>query len=150
MNLFNIFRLGEDKADFIFRFLFCSIFLGLGFEHLFSDDLIQLLMPQWMIFERFASVICGIVLITGGVMILIGYKIHVAAALLGLFLIVITLLIHGPGLMNVPETLPQDWHWLWDIYQRSNIAKNLCLLGVCFWLLEHEPGKYSLDAYLKR
>jgi len=146
----NIFNIGEDRADFIFRILFCSIFLGLGFEHIFSDELIQRLMPDWIIYDRLASIICGIALITGGLMILIGYRIHLAAALLGLLLIFITAFVHGPGVMHIPESIPENSKWLWDIYQRSNLVKNLCLLGVCFWLLEHEPGKYSLDAILKR
>lgn len=38
---------------------------------------------------------------------------------------------------------------MWDILQRSNFVKNLCLLGVCSNLLHHEPGKLSLAAYHK-
>ena len=28
---------------------------------------------------------------------------------------------------------------------RSNLVKNLCLLGVCVQLGQHVPGRYSLD-----
>ena len=38
----------RDVRDCIFRALFALIFVGLGFEHLFSDDLLQDLMPSWM------------------------------------------------------------------------------------------------------
>ncbi len=32
-----------DISEFLFRILFCIIFIGLGGEHLFKDDLIRLL-----------------------------------------------------------------------------------------------------------
>jgi len=38
--------------------------------------------------------------------------------------------------------------WMWDILQRSNLAKNVCLLGVCIFLWHHTPGKWSAEAYL--
>jgi len=38
----------EDLTEFLFRILFCIIFIGLGAEHLFKDDLIRLLMPAWV------------------------------------------------------------------------------------------------------
>ena len=37
---------------------------------------------------------------------------------------------------------------MWPVLQRSNLAKNLCLLGVCVQLGWHKPGRYSLDAWL--
>jgi uncharacterized membrane protein YphA (DoxX/SURF4 family) len=145
----NILNIGEDRADLVFRILFCSIFIGLGFEHMFSDELIQSMMPNWVVYPRLVSVVCGSVLLIGGFMICAGYKIHLAAAVLGLFLLITTVFVHAVGAMDLPKSLPYDWHWLWEVYQRSSIVKNLCLIGVCFWLLEHEPGKYSLDAYFK-
>ena len=43
---------------------------------------------------------------------------------------------------------PAGWDWLWDLYQRSNFIKNVCLLGGCVHFLYHEPGRYSLQALL--
>ena len=39
--------------------------------------------------------------------------------------------------------------WMWDILQRSNFVKNLCLLSVCFHLLHHKTGKLSLESFLR-
>ena len=67
-----------------------------------------------------------------------------------LFVVAVTALVHAPALLSYPPTLPEGCLWMWDILQRSNFVKNLCLLGVCFHLLHHEPGKLSLAAYLQR
>lgn len=136
--------LSPDLSELIFRILFSLIFLVLGAEHIFRDELIQRMMPEFLPLKRTISIGCGIILVGGGLMIMLGYRIHLAATILGLFLIAVTLAIHAPALLSAPLDLPDEWHWLWDLYQRSNFIKNLCLLGVCFFLLHHEPGKYRL------
>lgn len=143
-------KLSYDLTDVIFRVLFSLIFLGLGLEHLFADDLIQSMMPVWFIGKRLVSVSAGVVLLTGGFSVMLGYKTTAGAVLLGGFLCVVTITIHLPACMVVPPDLPESWHWLWNVYQRSNLVKNLCLLGVCFHLINHEHGCYSLDAILAR
>lgn len=139
------FRLNYDVADLLFRILFSLIFIGLGLEHIFSDELIQNLMPDWLVDKRLVSVIAGVVLLTGGSSLLIGYRVPQAAVVLGVFLIVVTVVIHGPAMLHRPEGLPADWDWLWDVYQRSNFFKNLCLLGVCIYLTHHKVGCFSVD-----
>lgn len=133
-----------DTSDLIFRLLFSLIFIGLGLEHIFSDDLIQGMMPAWLGSKRVLSIIAGVVLLGGGVSVAIGFNVCPAAMLLGGFLIVVTLTIHLPALFHKPANLPADWSWLWDVYQRSNFFKNLCLLGVCFHLTHHRVGKYAI------
>ncbi|MCB0330412.1 MAG: DoxX family protein [Bdellovibrionales bacterium] len=142
-------RFGRDEADLIFRGLFCLIFVGLGAEHLFSDQLIQRLMPEWIPYPRMASIVCGVWLTVWGGLILIGYQVKLAAFALGVFLVIVTVLVHVPGVIMEP-TLPEDVAWMWTILQRSNLAKNLCLLGVCFMLFYHDLGKYSVEHYLGR
>ena len=139
-------KLNYDVTDLIFRILFSLIFLGLGLEHLFSDEMIQSAMPHWLSFKRQLSLVAGILLLTGGLSILLGFYTTWGAILLGGFLTVVTILIHLPGLWSRPENLPDAWRWLWDVYQQSNLVKNLCLIGVCFHLINHRPGRYSLDA----
>ena len=140
--------LSRDVNELIFRLLFSSIFLGLGGEHLVSDELIQNLMPSWAPYPRVISVLCGILLLTGGTMVLVGWRLHLAAYLLGAFLIVVTAVVHLPALFGMPPHLPAESQWMWDILQRSNLVKNLCLLGVCFELGYHRLGRYSLEALL--
>lgn len=147
--IYDVLRVKYDYTDIIFRCMFSLIFLGLGAEHLVQDELIQKLMPEWLPFKRGFSIIAGIILLTGGASIVLGYKTRAGATLLGLFLIAVTLLIHIPGLFIKPN-IHEDTIWIWDILQRSNLVKNLCLLGVCIHLINHRLGKYSLDHYLKK
>lgn len=138
-------RLKYDLAELIFRGLFSLIFIGLGLEHLFADELIQSMMPDWVGNQRVASIGCGLVLVLGGSAVLVGYRVHQAAVLLAAFLLVVTVTIHGPALLYTPLGLPQDWRWLWEVYQRSNFFKNLCLLGVCIYLTHHRVGRFGFD-----
>ena len=141
--------MNRDLADLLFRSLFCLIFVGLGGEHLMSDELIQMLMPAWVPFQRLVSIGCGIWLVSWGGMILLGWGLRWAALALGVFLLIVTLGVHLPGVIGNPPEIHQDCVWMWTILQRTNLVKNLCLLGVCFHLLYHDVGKYSLENYLR-
>ena len=140
-------KVSKDLAEFIFRALFCLIFIGLGGEHLVSDELIQKLMPEWVPMKRTVSILCGLWLMLWGGLILIGYRLRLAAFCLGVFLVLVTCAVHIPGVIMEPKLAP-EYQWMWTVLQRSNLVKNLCLLGVCFHLFYHETGKYSLEAYL--
>ena len=143
-------KFDRDLGEVVFRCLFCIIFLGLGAEHLFSDQLVQLLMPYWLPYKRAVSVACGLWLVGWGTLILLGWQLRRAAFALAAFLVIVTALVHLPGVFATPESIPTECAWLWTILQRSNLVKNLCLFGVCVHLLHHEPGKYSLQSYWNR
>ncbi len=144
-------NISYDISDLIFRVLFSLIFLGLGMEHFFSDHLIQAMMPDWLGgSKRLVSIVTGAILLSGGVSILIGWKVQTSAVLLGIFLLVVTVAIHGPALLHHPTDMPPDWTWVWDVYQRSNFFKNLCLLGVCFHLNHHRVGRFGMDGRKER
>lgn len=143
-------NISKNQADILFRGLFCLIFIGLGAEHLVDDTLIQKLMPAWVPMPHLVSLLSGAWLMLGGLLILLGWQLRFAALWLATFLIIVTVAVHLPGVVTRPIDLPIEWQWTWDILQRTNLVKNLCLLGVCFHLLHHEPGKYSLTHYLKR
>lgn len=140
--------LTDDLSDVAFRWAFSSIFLGLGLEHLFADATIQLLMPAWVPSPRLVSVLCGLILVFGGGLIFVGYRLRFAAFMLALFLILVTAAVHAPGLVGHPTEIPERWVWLWDVLQRSNFVKNLCLFGGCLRLFHYQPGKFSLEAVL--
>lgn len=139
------FRLNYNLADLLFRILFSWIFIALGLEHLFSDELIQTMIPDWIGGKRLISLGAGGVLLGGGLALLAGYRVRMAGALLGGFLILVTVTVHGPALLHVPTELPEDWRWLWEVYQRSNFFKNLCLVGVCIYLTHHRVGRFGFD-----
>jgi uncharacterized membrane protein YphA (DoxX/SURF4 family) len=143
-------RVDADMRDLIFRALFSTIFVGLGCEHLLDDRLIQHLMPGWVQYPVLASRLSGMLLFAGGLSILFGYHLQLGARVLGAFLLVVSLVVHLPGCFIVPASIPEDAAWLWTILQRSNLVKNVCLLGVCVHLTTHEPGRFSLDAWFKR
>ncbi len=143
-------RVDADVRDLIFRGLFSSIFLGLGCEHLLDDHVIQHLMPAWVQYRVLASRASGVLLLFGGLSILIGYRLQLGARLLGAFLAMVTLLVHVPGCFSVPADIPSDSAWLWAVFQRSNLVKNLCLFGVCVHLTTHAPGRFSVDHWRAR
>jgi len=143
-------RVDEGTRDLIFRGLFSTIFLGLGSEHLLDDRLIRHLMPGWIQYPTLASRGSGVILLLGGLSIAAGYRMHLGARLLGLFLLVVTVTVHVPGCFVVPAAIPADAAWIWTVLQRSNLVKNVCLFGVCVHLTTQRPGRYSVDAWLAR
>ena len=143
-------RVSNDTRDLIFRGLFSSIFLGLGSEHLLDDRLIQQFMPTWVGYPLLASRVSGFVLLIGGLSILAGYRMQWGARLLGAFLLVVTSTVHLPGLFHVPAGIPPETAWLWTVFQRSNLVKNLCLFGVCVHLTTLAPGRFSIDGWRAR
>lgn len=143
-------RVDAAMRDLVFRGLFSTIFVGIGSEHLFDDRLIQHFMPGWVRYPALASRASGAILLVGGLSILLGYRIQIGARILGAFLLVVTLAVHVPGCLTVPDTIPGECAWLWIVFQRSNLVKNLCLLGVCVHLTTYAVGRYSLDAWLVR
>lgn len=143
-------RVDSDARDLIFRGLFSTIFLGLGCEHLLDDHMIQHFMPSWVAYPNLASRVSGLILLVGGLSILIGYKMQLGARLLGAFVFVVTLAVHVPGVFRVPPGLSEQSAWLWTVFQRSNLVKNLCLFGVCVHLTTQAPGRFSVDGWLVR
>lgn len=143
--------MSKKLSDVAFRLLFSLIFIGLGAEHAFSDELLQRLMPQWVPLPRLVSIFLGLLLISGGLFIAAGYKLKIAAVLLGAFLVAVTLFVHAPALFSSsgPVLHPGD-QWLWETLQRSNFVKNLCLLGVCIMLPSYPLGEWSLERALDR
>jgi len=117
---------------------------------LFSDELLQHFMPAWVQFPTLASRLSGVVLLAGGLSILVGYRMRLGARVLGAFLIIVTFAVHVPGCFNVPAGIAPDYAWLWTVFQRSNLVKNVCLFGVCVHLTTQAPGRYSVDAWRTR
>jgi uncharacterized membrane protein YphA (DoxX/SURF4 family) len=141
--------MSKDFCDLLFRLLFSFIFLALGAEHILSDGLIQKLMPPWMPAPEVVSILVGVILMVGGICIVLGWRLRFAAVLLGTFVIIVTLAVHLPAVILDPTFVNESNQWMWDILQRSNLAKNLCLLGVCILLWHHKPGRWSLSYKLR-
>ena len=95
------------------------------------------------------SILVGVILMVGGICIVLGWRLRFAAVLLGTFVIIVTLAVHLPAVILDPTFVNESNQWMWDILQRSNLAKNLCLLGVCILLWHHKPGRWSLSYKLR-
>ena len=126
-------QVSKDLCDLLFRILFSMIFMALGSEHILSDGLIQRLMSAWMPAPEVVFILVGLALSVGGICIVLGWQLRFAAVLLGSFVVVVTLAVHVPAVLMKPEFVNESIIWMWDILQRSNLAKNLCLLGVCIF-----------------
>lgn len=140
--------MNRDLVDLLFRVCFSLIFLALGTEHMLSDGLIQKLMPRWMPVPQVISILAGIILSVGGICIVLGWQLRFAAVLLGGFVTAVTVAVHLPALFFNPDFVSPENHWMWDILQRSNLAKNVCLIGVCILLWHYKPGRWSLQNLL--
>ena len=126
-------QVSKDLCDLLFRILFSMIFMALGSEHILSDGLIQRLMSAWMPAPEVVFILVGLALSVGGICIVLGWQLRFAAVLLGSFVVVVTLAVHVPAVLMKPEFVNESIIWMWDILQRSNLAKNLRLLGVCIF-----------------
>lgn len=137
----------SDIRDLSFRLLFSLIFFGLGAEHVSQSTLLKTLMPDWVPFKDFVSAACGLWLLGWGSFVLVGYKIRVASVALGAFVIGVTLLVHLPGVLVTPERIASSCESLWQILQRSNLGKNVCLVGMCLMLFDYQPGLLSFEGW---
>ncbi len=84
-------------------------------------------------------------------MIAVGFRLKWAAIMLGTFLIIVTALVHAPGISAAETPVMHVGDiWMWETLQRSNFVKNICLLGVCIMLPYYQLGDWALDSFLKR
>ena len=95
--------INQDFSDLLFGVLFCLTFIALGGEYLVKDDLIQKLMPNWLPLPTIVSIGYGLILLLGGGLIALGYKLRFTAILVGAFLIIVTPIIHGSAFLNIPD-----------------------------------------------
>lgn len=140
----------SDLRDLASRGFFSLIFFGLGAEHLTQSALLQTLMPTWVPYPAIVSVACGLWLILWGSFVLAGYRVRLASVALLLFIVGVTLLVHLPGVLVTPVQVSASCEGLWQILQRSNLGKNVCLIGMCLFLFDYNPGAISISAWLRR
>jgi putative oxidoreductase len=86
------------------------------------------------------AIIAGIAELAGGLAILAGFLTRIAALGLLVYLIVTTLVFHHFWNLSGAE----------QQMQMTQFLKNLAIMGGLFLLVAHGPGRYSLDARLRR
>jgi putative oxidoreductase len=118
------------------RVLFSLMFVMAGFGH-FSSQEIAYASAQGVPLASIVVPVSGIMAILGGLSIAFGYKARWGAALIILFLIPVTIMIHNFWSVSDPVAA-QD--------QMAHFMKNVSLLGGALFIFYFGSGPLSLDA----
>ena len=128
-------RRTRDLLAALGRVLFATIFVRGSFDH-FSRPTIAYMSQQGVPFASVLVPAAGILALLGGLSLLAGYRARLGAALLVLFLVPVTLVMHR-------FWEPQDP--LWAQIQFTMFLKNLGLLGGALFVMRSGAGPFSLD-----
>jgi len=118
------------------RVLFSLLFVAGGFGE-FSSQVIGFAAAQGVPLASIAVPLSGLMAILGGLSIAFGYKTKWGAALLVLFLIPVTFMMHNFWAVSDPA-VAQD--------QMAHFMKNLSLIGSALFISYFGAGPLSLDA----
>jgi len=118
------------------RILFSLLFIMAGLGH-FSSQEIAFAAAQGVPLASVVVPLSGILAIVGGLSIALGYKAKWGAALIVLFLIPVTLMMHNFWAAKDP-LVAQD--------QMAHFMKNVSLLGSALFIFYFGSGPLSLDA----
>ena len=122
------------------RILFSLLFVVAGLGH-FSSQEIAFAAAQGVPLASIAVPMSGIMAVLGGLSIALGYKAKWGAALIVLFLIPVTIMMHNFWSVTDP-LVAQD--------QMAHFMKNVSLLGTAFLIFYFGSGPLSLDARSQR
>jgi putative oxidoreductase len=118
------------------RFFFALIFLFAAPNH-FTKQTIAFSASQGVPLASIAVPLSGLVAITGGLSILLGYRAKLGAWLIVLFLIPVTLMLHKFWLVQDPMMAQ---------IQMILFMKNVSMLGGALLITQFGAGPFSLDA----
>jgi putative oxidoreductase len=121
------------------RFLFVLIFLMAAPNH-FSSQTIAYAASQGVPLASIAVPFSGILALTGGLSILLGYRARIGAWLLVLFLAGVTPMLHN--FWTVADPMMRQM-------QMIMFMKNLSMLGGALFITQFGAGPWSLDARRK-
>jgi putative oxidoreductase len=131
----------HDAVALVGRLAMCWIFLSSGFAKLsdvaaFSTVLAKRGVPA----PSFMGWLGAIVEFGGGLLVLFGFKIRLAAILMTLFVVVATLISH------------RYWEFTGEAFgaQRSNFWKNVTIIGGLLFMFLAGAGRYSVDGFRKQ
>src|SRR5207237_6831816 len=126
--------------SFVFvRFLFSLVFVAAGLCH-FSSQEIAFAAAQGVPLASIAVPMSGIMAVLGGLSIALGYKAKWGAALIVLFLIPVTIMMHNFWSVTDP-LVAQD--------KMAHFMKNFSLLGTAFLLFYFGSSTVRLDSRLQ-
>ncbi len=122
------------------RVAFGAIFLLSSIDH-FSSKSAEYAAAQGVPFAHLAVPLAGVMTLLGALSVIIGYKARYGAALLILFLVPVTLMMHN--FWTIPDASIAAM-------QRIMFLKNVSMLGGALLLAYHGAGPMSFDAHAER
>lgn len=117
------------------RLLFSLIFILASFHH-FSSGMVGYAANQGVPFAVILVPLSGLMILLGGVSILLGYKTKIGAALIILFLVGVTPVMHA--FWTIADPMQAQ-------IQQIMFLKNLSMLGGAFIIYHFGPGPFSFD-----
>lgn len=117
------------------RLLFTMIFLPTIVTH-FSSGTIQYAAFTGVPIPQFLVPLSGVIAFLGGASILLGFKAHIGAWLLILFLIPVTLFMHHFWTFQDPTMYQM---------QKINFMKNVSMVGAALLITYFGSGPFSVD-----
>ena len=123
------------------RILLSAIFVLSGVMKLIdTSGTVQHMEAQGIPSANVLAILAGLVEIAGGLMILTGFATRLGGLMLFLFLIPTTFIFHAFWNLTGPERLGQMVHFM----------KNLAIMGGLLLVVAFGPGRYSIDAKMRR
>lgn len=126
----------QTAASLVGRILICAIFLMSGYGKLMAPAATQKHMADaGLPLVQILFVLAVIVELGGGLMLLAGWKARIAAFVVFLFLIPVTLTFHT----NFADKM-----------QQGQFFKNLAIMGGLLMITAYGPGPISVDGRVRR
>lgn len=124
----------------IARVLFSVIFILAAFAH-FSPVYVDYAAKSGVLYAGFLVPFAGVIAGVGGLSVLLGYRTRVGAALIILFLIPVTLMMHAFWTIEDPAARG---------LQQIMFLKNIGLIAGALYIARFGAGRISLDARRQR
>lgn len=121
------------------RILFSLIFVMASIGH-FSKQTIEYVASQGIPLASIAVPLSGVIALTGGLSVALGYKVKWGALLLGSFLVPVTFMMHN--FWAVSDPMMAQMH-------QAMFMKNLSILGGALFISYFGAGPLSFDARQK-
>ncbi len=119
------------------RFLFVSLFLISGVTHFTDIPYYIGLMPQAVPYKLFWVLVSGVVELAGALMILFNWRPRLGAWLIILFLIPVTIVVHGYEMLHASDEVIR-------LLQQAMFLKGFALIGAALLITQigvsHQPA----------
>ncbi|MBO6576856.1 MAG: DoxX family protein [Rhodothermales bacterium] len=115
------------------RVFYSAIFLMFGLSHFTQTAVMAEFVPSYLPAPTVIVIVTGFMIVSGGLMILLGYRARTGALLLVIFLIAVVLMVHLPGFAEG------------DQVATGNFMRDLALAGAALMIRYFGSGPKSLD-----